>query len=671
MHTGQNPSPAAREIVVGHLARGNELLATGRAEDALEASDLALEMDVRCAPAHLNRGRALLSLHRTVEALECYERALRIQPQMVEAWTNRGNVLLRLSRADDALMSYERALQLRPGFLNALNNRCQALLALRRPVDALAGIDQVLRVVPRDPKALIIRGTALLLLGRKSEMQEHLQQSLSLVPDQPDLLGALADAQMQNRQYEDAARSLTRLIEVAPDHDFARGTLCDVLLQLCQWDGLAALEEQTLSALRAGKRAASPFTLMALHSEPADQVACARLFVEREIPATLQRTALRVHRHERIRLAYLSPDLREHPVANQIVRLLETHDRSRFEVIAVALEKQDESGVARRIRAGCDRLFDVNHLGEAAIVKLLRDFEIDVAIDLSGHTFASRTGVLAQRAAPVQVNYLGFPGTTGTACHDYIIADRWVIPREHDIYYSERVVRLPYSYQPYDPRAEATQCSLTRKDAGLPENAFVFCSFNNRFKIHPRHFQVWMRILQRVPASVLWLAESTPGAMNNLRREAESHGVAPERLLFAKRVDSHDLHIARYQLADLCLDTLPFNAHATASDALWAGLPLLTCAGSTFAGRVAAGMLDSVGLPDLITADPKGYENKAVELAQPGSALSGMRERLVSGRATHPLFDIDRYRHSLESAYERMVAASIAGRAPSAFDVLD
>jgi predicted O-linked N-acetylglucosamine transferase (SPINDLY family) len=651
--------------------RGSALIALQRADEALACVDRAIELDPRNPAAHCNRGRALLALERAAEALVSYERALALDPRQVEGWTNKGNALLELRRPTEALTCYEHALQLRPGFFQARHNRCQALLDLRRPAEALAAIEAVLESAPHDSKALVIRGSALLQVGRREDAIEHLRKAMTVAPDEPNLLSALANAQMNGRLHEQAARTFARLLTVAPAYEYARGLLCDMRLQLCDWRELAVLEAKTLTMVRAGKRSAPPFTLLALQSDPADQAICTRTFVERAAPGALERSALRGYRHGRIRLAYVSPDFREHPVANQIVRLLETHDRSRFEVIAVAIERQDGSAVAKRIRAGCDRLLDVSHLPENAIAALLRSFEVDIAVDLSVHTFGGRVGVFMHRAAPVQVNYLGYPGTSATACHDYIIGDRWVIPSEHEAHYTERIAWLPHSYQPYDPRMQATRCSTTREAAGLPADAFVFCCFNNRFKIHPGIFDVWMRILRRVPGSVLWLADGARGATENLRREAQARAVAPERLLFAERMDSRDMHVARYQLADLFLDTLPFNAHATASDALWAGLPLLTCTGGAFAGRVAAGMLSSVGLQALIAADLSEYEEKAVRLAQRGSELTPLREHLVRGRATHPLFDLDRYRRALERAYQRMVAEAEAGRPPSSFEVAE
>lgn len=655
--------------VSAHSNRGNALTTLKRAPEALVSLDRAIELDPRNTSALINRGIALLALERAEEALASHERALAVDPRSVEAWTNKGNALQDLRRPAEAVACYERALELRPEFYRARHNLCQALLALNRPAEALAAIEVVLANAPADPKALVNRGTALLSLGRNEEALEHQRSALAAAPDEPLLQGALAEAQMRCGRTDEAAITYEKLLSVSPEYEYALGSLCEVLLQRCHWKDLPKWQSAALAAVRAGKRAAPPFSLMALPSESADHLMCARAFLERAAPRALKPSSMPGYRHSRIRIAYVSPDFREHPVANQLVRLIETHDRSRFEVIAIALSKRDGSEVGERILAAFDRVVEASVLHESEIAPRIRDLEIDIAVDLSGHTFGARTGLFALRVAPVQVNYLGYPGTMASACHDYIIADPWVIPEQDEAHFSEAIVRLPHSYQPFDARPGATECTMTRAEAGLPADAFVFCCFNNRFKFNPDIFDVWMRILQRVPRSVLWLPECPKPVAESLRSEAGSRGVESGRVIFAPRLSARDAHLARYQLADLFLDTLPFNAHATATDALWAGLPLLTCLGHAFPGRVAAGMLNAVSLPELVTRDLREYEERAVSLAQPGSELPSLRERLISGRATHPLFDFARYRAALERAYERMAADADAGKKPSSFSV--
>jgi predicted O-linked N-acetylglucosamine transferase (SPINDLY family) len=359
------------------------------------------------------------------------------------------------------------------------------------------------------------------------------------------------------------------------------------------------------------------------------------------------------YRHEKLRLAYLSADFQAHATAFLIAELIERHDRSRFEVHAISFGRDDASAMRARLRSAFDRFHDVGAMSHEAIARLIRELEVDVAVDLKGYTQHARPDVLRYRPAPIQVSYLGFPGTMGGDFIDYVIADPIVLPFSEQPFYTEQIVHLPDCYQPNDTKRPTAKATLTRSEAGLAEGAFVFCSFNNNYKINPAVFDVWMRLLAQVPESVLWLLRANETAETNLRAHAQERGIAPTRLIFADRT-SLDQHLARHRLADLFLDTLPCNAHTTASDALWAGLPVLTCRGRSFAGRVAASLLQSVGLPELGCTNLADYEALALKLATDPLMLGQLRQRLAQNRAHARLFDIDRYRAHIEAAYRRM-----------------
>jgi predicted O-linked N-acetylglucosamine transferase (SPINDLY family) len=373
-------------------------------------------------------------------------------------------------------------------------------------------------------------------------------------------------------------------------------------------------------------------------------------------------------RHEKTRIAYLSANFHEHAVAYLAAGLFEAHDRQRFEITAVSFGPAAQGGIRDRLERAFDRFVDVGGDSDEEVAQMLAAAEVDIAVDLTGHTADSRTGILAHRPAPVQVNFLGYPGTLGAEYIDYIIADRFVIPPGEDAFYSERVVRLPDSYQVNDAKRRIAEGTPSRADAGLPETGFVFCCFNNNFKITPEIFDVWMRLLSQVDGSVLWLLEDTATAAANLRSEALRRGVDAERLVFAPR-RAQDEHLARHRLADLFVDTLPYNAHTTASDALWAGLPLVTCMGSTFAGRVAGSLLHAAGLPELATRSLDEYETLALRLATTPPLLAAIRARLAEHRATCPQFDTDRFRRHLEAAYTTMLERHLAGLPPASFTV--
>ena len=372
------------------------------------------------------------------------------------------------------------------------------------------------------------------------------------------------------------------------------------------------------------------------------------------------------YHHDKIRIAYLSTDFRAHAVAFLIVGIFEHHDKDRFETIAISFSRDDKSETRTRIETAFDRFIDVQEMSDSEVAALMREMEIDIAIDLNGYTGDSRTAILAHRPAPVQVNYLGYPGTMGAPYIDYIIADRMVIPEAQQNHYSEKIVYLPDAYQANDRKRRVADRTPTRSEAGLPERGFVFASFNNTYKIGPEVFDVWMRLLRSIEGSVLWLLEDNAIAGANVKREAQARGVAPERLVFAPR-NKPDEHLARHRLADLFLDTLPYNAHTTASDALWMGLPLVTCPGNTFPGRVAASLLNAIGMPQLVTASLAEYEALARKLAGDPAALAAIKAKLAVNRDTHPMFDTARFAGYLESAYVTMWERQQRGDVPASF----
>lgn len=382
---------------------------------------------------------------------------------------------------------------------------------------------------------------------------------------------------------------------------------------------------------------------------------CARNYSRRKYPVAAKPLwAGERYSHDRIRIAYLSADFHLHATAHLMAELFERHDRERFEVSAWSFGPETGDAMRDRLRRAFEHFNDVRDVSDEGVASRLRAAEIDIAVDLKGYSKGCRPAIFARRVAPVQVNYLVYPGTTGAEYMDYIIGDAEVIPEEHEAYFSEQVVRLPDSYQVNDTKRVIAEHVPSRAAAGLPESGFVFCCFNNSYKITPEVFDVWMRLLQQVEGSVLWLLQDNTVASRNLKLEASARGVDPKRLVFAPRRPPPD-HLARHRLADLFLDTLPCNAHTTASDALWAGLPVLTCRGHFFVGRVAASLMRAIGLPELIVDDLAGYEAVALRLAQRPGELAALKSRLAKNRMTHPLFDIDRYRLHLESAYATMM----------------
>jgi predicted O-linked N-acetylglucosamine transferase (SPINDLY family) len=645
------------------------LRAQGRRDEALASCDRALAIDSQFAEAHRNRAAILKDLGRRDEAWASCDRALAIRPGFAEALNIRGALAQDLQRYDQAIESYDRVVAIAPDFAEAWSNRGGALSALNRYADALASCDRALAAKPDLADAHYHRGLALSGLERHAEALANYDRALARNPDLAPALLSRAGALGFLRRYKEAGNDLERALALDPALDFAKGMLLQARLHLCDWRTLAEDTQQLVADVRAGRRAADPFVMLGVSDSPADQLQCARAWVDawcRPAPEPLHRGT--PYRHGRIRIAYLSADFREHAVAFLSAGLFERHDRTRFDVIGVSFGPDATGPMRERLVRAFERFIDVRQRSDDEIAALLLEHEVDIAVDLAGFTGGARTGIFARRAAPVQVNFLGYTATMGAPYYDYIVADPVAIPEEQREHYAESVVYLPDSFQVNDGQRRIAENTPTRADAGLPDGGFVFCSFNNSFKITPPVFERWMRLLRNVDGSVLWLMDGGADVVANLRREAQAQGIAPERLVFATKVP-HEDHLARHRLADLFVDTLPFNAHTTASDALWAGLPVVTCAGTTFAGRVAASLLRAVGLPEMITHSLDEYEALALQLARDPSRLTAIRSRLAAQRSTFPLFDTDRFRRHLEAAYTQMWERHQAGAPPGGFAV--
>ena len=682
---------------------GGVLGALGKHEEALACYDCALAIEPCYLVALLKRAATLMALRRYKEALDSCDRALAINPDAIEAWFNRGFALTELTQYANALVSYDKVLLIRPDFAEALHNRAMVLTRVRRYEEALTGYDKAIAVRPEYAEAHSNRGAALMSLNRYSEAVASINRAIAFNPNYPEALCNLGVAQGELKRYEEAlvsydraleirpgfldalsnrggifrklglheraVQDYSRLLELDPEYEHAAGNKCYSNLWVCNWRQYDADQTRLFEAVRDGKRAGFPFQIVVMSDSGADQLKYAQTYAALKYPAATAAlwTGDR-YRHDRIRIAYLSADFHAHATAYLMAELFEKHDKSRFDVSAWSFGPEANDEMRERLKESFEQFNNVRSESDLAVATLLRTREIDIAIDLKGYTERCRPAIFAHRPAPIQVNYLGYPGTMGADYMDYIIGDANVIPAGSEPSYAEKVVRLPDTYQVNDSKRVISERAPGRADVGLPQSGFVFCCFNNNYKITPGVFDIWMRLLKRVEGSVLWLLADNPAASRNLRAEAESRGVAPDRLVFAKRMSLSD-HLARHRLADLFLDTLPCNAHTTASDALWGGLPVLTCRGNAFAGRVAASLLSAIGLPELITENSADYEALALKLATTPVMLNELKAKLARNRATHPLFDIDRFRRHIESAYVTMYERYQRGEPPQSFTV--
>lgn len=649
---------------------GNVLRALGRSAEALAEYERALALRPNMAEAHNNRGSALLDLKQPDQALESFRKAIALKQNYVEAHSNKASALVALRQPERALALADRAIALQRDHVEAWMHRGIALTQLRRYADALQSYDQAIALQPGHALAHANRGAALLELNRHEDALASFDRALAIDPGNADFLENRAQAAAGAKRQAEAAADYERLLAQDPDRPWALGNLLHARMLCADWTGYETLRADIDAALAQGLPAAEPFGYQGVAASEPLLRRCTESYAATEFPpaSELPVGPPVVRQDNRITIGYLCGEFRQHATTILMAGVYEHHDRGRFRLIAFDNGGADGSDYRRRVEAAFDEVIDIRGVSDADAAALVRDKGVDVLVNLNGYYGEGRMGVFAHRPSPVQVNYLGFPGTLGASYIDYLIADAVVIPPESRAHYTEKVVWLPDCYQANDPQRRIAGDAPTRAQAGLPADAFVYCCFNNNYKITPATFDAWVRILQRVPGSVLWLLEDNAVASANLRAAAQARGLDPARLVFAPR-QPLEQHLARHALADLFLDTLPYNAHTTASDALWAGLPILTQTGTTFAGRVTTSLLKALDLPELITDTAAAYEDLAVQLAQDRAQLRALRDKLGQHRRQAPLFDCARFTRHLEAAFERMVQRQRAGLIPAALDL--
>jgi len=650
------------------LNLGSALTHLGRHAEAAVHFKAAADLEPRQPQAHYNLGHALKELGRFDEAAESYRAVLALDPRSLLAHLNLGFVLREQGQPDAAAGAFLAAAECDPGCAEAHAQLGMVYRSQGRLADAVARLERALSIESDHFPALVQLGAAYHEQGRPGDAAALFERAIALDPDSAETRHNLGIALQSLARHDEAIACFREALRVDPGHKYTAGALLWSELLSCRWESIEADAAAVRSALRGGTSSIEPFPLTAVSEDAGEQRSCAALYYADRVGRRERLWKGEGYRHGKIRLAYLSADFHEHATAYLIAELIEVHDRSRFEIVGASFGPDDGSATRARLVRAFDRFVDLRSLGDRDAARLLREAEIDIAVDLKGYTRGARPGILAHRPAPVQVSYLGYPGTVGADFLDYILADRIVLPEEHQAFFSEKVVYLPDSYQVNDRRREIAAGGCTREAVGLPGDGFVFCCFNNTYKIQSRMFDVWMRLLSGVPRSVLWLLEDNPGMRGNLEKEARARGVDPSRLVFAPRTRI-DLHLARQRCADLFLDTLPYNAHTTASDALWAGLPVLTCLGATFPGRVAGSLLRAVGLPELVVRDSAEYEATALELATDRVKLGELRDKLARNRNSAALFDTDCFRRHIESAYATMWGIAQSGEPPRPFGV--
>jgi protein O-GlcNAc transferase len=630
-----------------HASLGAALLAANDFVGAARALEHALALDGNLAEAAAHLGTALYALKRPEQAEQAFRRSLGLNPNLGEARFGLGRISAARGEISAAVRELMAAQSLSPKEAALALLAASALDEVGCLAEAIAVLQVAAKNIPSNAEVHDALGKLLHRAGRISEALASYERALAIDKQRVQTFLNRGHALESLGSYSLATESFERALALRPPCPAAIAGMASCAFRVCDWErGRDAVAQ--LRALPEGLDHLHPFLLLSIDCDPEELAQLTRRRA-RAIAMGLAEGVIAPYSHERLRIAYVSPDFRDHAVAHCIAGVIERHDRRDFEVIGVSLSAADGSAVGARLAASFDELIDGSSLTDEHLVSMLRSREIDIAVDLAGYTVGARSAIFARRLAPVQVNYLGFPGSLGANFMDFILADETVVPTRDEHLYTERVLRLPNSYLPFDCARPLPVHRFGRADVGLPSEGFIFCAFNNGYKITREVFEVWLALLREVPGSVLWLRGAAPATEANLRRSADAQGILPQRLVFAPFLKDPDEHLARLQLADLFLDTLPYNAHSTAAEALWAGVPVVTCLGRTFAARVGASLVSAAGLTELISGDLSDYHSRALDLARRPSALQEIRERLVQNRGMLPLFDTAQYTRNLEA----------------------
>ena len=660
---------AARpDIVQGHLNLAIAKRATGRAQEALPDLERATVLDPHNIETHCLFGATLLDLHRPIDSLPHFDRALSYSWTHIPSLINRATALVALGRTEDALRDLELAFRVNPNDRMVLLKRAETLRNLRRFREAGEACNSALALDSQWADAFNTRGNVLRDLGWRDEALADYQRAIEIDPGHVGALSNLAYVLMELHRSEEAISAFQALLQISPDFPDVPASLEFLRRKYADWSGSAAALEEISAAATADRRAGVPFEIAHLIDSPSILHAAAKTYASAVYPAREPVWQGERYDHQRLRIAYVSSDLREHSVGRLAAGLFESHDRARFEVTGLSLYGSDGSALQKRIAQACDRYIDASAMSDRAIAEWMHQNHVDLTVDLNGLTQGCRPGIFALRPAPIQVNYLGYPGTMGASFYDYLVADVVVIPPELETHYSERILRVSGSYQINDRARPSIPDVPTRASAGLPPKSVVLACFNTAFKISRDIFGAWMRVLQQTPNTVLWLLFDSDLTSKNLREAAVAYSIAPDRIHFAPRAPTQ-AHLARHALADLFLDTYPYNAHTTGSDALWSGVPMVGLRGQSFAARVSASLLNAVGLPELVTTSLESYQAMIVELANNPEQLKSLRMTLNAHRQSARLFDTVATTRALEKAFEYAIDRSRHGLPPTTFDV--
>ncbi len=645
---------------------GNILCDLGRFQESFEFYEKALAINPNSDQTLNNYGKALYDLERYADSIIYYDKALRLNPNFLECLNNKGVSLKELKKYDEAITCFDKALSLNPNYAEAFSNKGIVLYALRKIQEAILYFDKAISLNPKYAQALSNKG--FLLQNEQKKFQDalnHFNEAIMAEPNYVEAWSNKASVLSDLNRTDDALKCYEVALSIKPDFDWLYGNFLQAKMRICYWDNFTENLLALTKKIAFWEKTTQPFVPLFMVDNPGLHKQCAEIFINKNFPENLNLGPIpKTIKKEKIKIAYFSADFGKHAVSSLVSELIELHDKNIFQIIGFSFGPNDNSNMRFRLMNAFTEFYDLNNLSDQEVAQFARKMNIDIAVDLGGFTGANRIAPFSYYVAPLQINYLGYPGTSGAKYIDYIIADTTLIPKSSQQFYTEKIIYLPNSYQANDRKRLISEKKFSRDEFGLPKDGFVFCCFNNNYKILPSTFDSWMRILKAIDGSVLWLLKDNSLIAKNLYSEAEKRGVSGKRLIFAERAPLAE-HLARHRHANLFIDTFPYNAHTTASDALWAGVPVLTLKGQSFASRVAASLLNAIDLPELITTSQDQYEALALELATNTNKLSEIKVRLSNNRLTTPLFDTPLFTKNIESAYLKIYDQYLMGLKPS------
>jgi predicted O-linked N-acetylglucosamine transferase (SPINDLY family) len=644
------------------------LYSQGQLQQALQQAETLVQQYPNSSVLLNIQGAVLKGLGQLDLSVDAFDKALAIKPDYADAHYNMGLVLQEQGKLEEAIEAYNKALAIKPDYAELYNNMGNALKEQGKLEEAIEAFNKALAIKPDHAFAYSNMGIALQEHGKLEEAIESYNKAIAIKPDYADSYCYMGVALQEQGKLEEAIKAYRKALAIKPDYDVARAQKLHVQAHICDWDSMAK-EIGLLPRLGVSKDYVEPFTMLSLEDAPERHRRRSELYVATKYPQrTRSKWTRPSQKPKKLKIGYFSADFHNHATMFLMAQIFAAHDHEHFEVYAYSYGPDNYDEMRQKLITDVDKFYDVRNKSDAEIVDLARADNLDIAIDLKGYTKDERLSLFSRCLAPVQISYLGYPGTLGADFIDYIVADPTLIPKAKCGYYTEQVIYLPHTYQPTDNKRPISGKVMNREEHGLSSNNFVFCCFNQNYKISPKEFDIWMRLLSKVEGSVLWLLQSNEWAEQNLKHQAEARGVSSKRLIFADKIPQAK-HLARQQLADLFLDTFNCNAHTTTSDALWAGLPVVTKLGEGFAARVAGSLLNAIGLPELITTTEHEYEDLILELATNPTRLAEVKKKLATNRISQPLFNTELYTKHLENGYQQAYQNYLDGNSPQTITV--